>query len=83
MVRATSSNDVTQHAFVQQQIVNEFLFVLTIALINTRGDVQDGIPIANAVANVAFNKDNMVVSLGSSLITPGELLSSCRFGSAY
>ncbi|PFH47286.1 hypothetical protein AMATHDRAFT_152535 [Amanita thiersii Skay4041] len=29
---------------------------------------QDGIPFANAVANVAFNKDNKVVSFGSSFV---------------
>ena len=30
----------------------------------------DGIPVANAVANVAFNKDNKVVAFGSSFVTP-------------
>ncbi|KAJ7108331.1 Fungalysin metallopeptidase-domain-containing protein [Mycena epipterygia] len=30
----------------------------------------DGIPVANAVANVAFNKDDKVVSFGSSFIKP-------------
>ena len=31
---------------------------------------QNGIPIANAVANVAFNKANKVVSFGSSFVKP-------------
>ncbi len=30
--------------------------------------VQNGVPIANAVANVAFNKANQVVSFGSSFV---------------
>ncbi|KAI0075127.1 hypothetical protein K474DRAFT_1676603 [Panus rudis PR-1116 ss-1] len=30
----------------------------------------NGVPVANAVANVAFNKDNKVVSFGSSFIKP-------------
>ena len=34
---------------------------------------QDGVPLANAVANVAFNKDNKVVSFGSSFIKPSKL----------
>lgn len=31
---------------------------------------QDGIPFANAVANVAFNMDGKVASFGSSFVTP-------------
>ncbi len=37
--------------------------------------LQNGIPIANAVANVAFNKANKVVSFGSSFVKP---CASCR-----
>ena len=32
-----------------------------------------GIPISNAVANVAFNKNKKVTSFGSSFVTPCEL----------
>ena len=33
----------------------------------------NGVPFANAVANVAFNKDNKVVAFGSSFIKPSTL----------
>lgn len=36
-------------------------------------DLQHGIPVANAVANVAFNHDDKVVSFGSSFVTPCKL----------
>ena len=36
---------------------------------------QNGVPVANAVANVAFNKANKVVSFGSSFVKP---CASCR-----
>lgn len=36
--------------------------------------MQNGIPIANAVANVAFNKANQVVSFGSSFVNPSTPL---------
>ncbi|RDX50703.1 hypothetical protein OH76DRAFT_1348486 [Lentinus brumalis] len=54
--RTGFSSDITQHAFVRQQI--------------------NGIPIANAVANVAFNKDNKVVSFGSSFVKPSSIPST-------
>ncbi|KAJ7065817.1 Fungalysin metallopeptidase-domain-containing protein [Mycena amicta] len=38
--------------------------------------VIDGVPVANAVANVAFNKDDKVVALGSSFIEPTSVPSS-------
>ncbi|KAM5541576.1 hypothetical protein V8D89_004766 [Ganoderma adspersum] len=50
------TNDVVQHAFIQQQI--------------------SGIPVANAVANVVFNKANRVVSFGSSFVQPFGVPSS-------
>lgn len=34
--------------------------------------LQNGIPIANAAANVAFNQDNKVVAFGSSFVKPSE-----------
>ena len=33
---------------------------------------QNDVPVANAVANVTFNKANKVVSFGSSFVTPCE-----------
>jgi len=33
---------------------------------------QNGIPIANAAANVAFNQDNKVVAFGSSFVQPSK-----------
>ena len=36
---------------------------------------QDGVPVANAVANVAFNNDDKVVAFGSSFVQPSEYMS--------
>ncbi|KAH8107793.1 Fungalysin metallopeptidase-domain-containing protein [Cristinia sonorae] len=36
----------------------------------------NGVPVANAVANVAFNNDNKVVSFGSSFVKPNSVPSS-------
>ncbi|KAJ7097447.1 Fungalysin metallopeptidase-domain-containing protein [Mycena epipterygia] len=38
--------------------------------------VANGIPFANAVANVAFNSDDMVVAIGSSFVKPTKIASS-------
>jgi extracellular elastinolytic metalloproteinase len=35
--------------------------------------MQEDIPFANAVANVALNKDNKVVAFGSSFVQPSKL----------
>ncbi|KAI0641703.1 Fungalysin metallopeptidase-domain-containing protein [Trametes meyenii] len=56
VVKASSSNDVAHHAFVNQQI--------------------NGVPVANAVANVAFNSAKKVVSFGSSFVKPKSIPST-------
>ena len=45
--------------------------------------LQNGIPIANAVANVAFNKANKVVSFGSSFVKPCALRCTTGILSSY
>jgi hypothetical protein len=35
---------------------------------------QNGIPVANAVSNVAMNADDLVVAVGSSFVKPSTLL---------
>lgn len=69
--RTGFSSDVTQHAFVRQQIVSN-----SRCRVDRRGnsliDLQNGVPVANAVANVAFNKANKVVSFGSSFVKPSS-----------
>ena len=38
--------------------------------------MQNGVPVANAVANIAFNNANKVVSFGSSFVKPSMSRSS-------
>ncbi|KAJ7028244.1 Fungalysin metallopeptidase-domain-containing protein [Mycena alexandri] len=38
--------------------------------------MTDGIPVANAVANIAFNKNDKVVALGSSFVKPSSVAPS-------
>lgn len=65
--RTSFENDVAHHAYVTQQVVCDTRFTFCINAHYTIR-VQNGVTIANAVANVAFNKANEVVSFGSSFV---------------
>ncbi|PPQ72749.1 hypothetical protein CVT26_003029 [Gymnopilus dilepis] len=72
------SGDVSHHAFLTQTHVG----LASSFAIRQRPNSfltphpQDGIPFANAVANVAFNKNEKVVAFGSSFVKPKSIASS-------
>ena len=64
------SGEVAKHAFVKQTFVSASVMFYWNE--PSTWSSQNGIPVANAVANVAFNHDNKVVSFGSSFVKPSE-----------
>ena len=67
------SGEAAAHAYVRQQIVS-----VHHKLVDGNGRIlignQDGVPVANAVANVAFNHAGKVVAFGSSFVKPSKLV---------
>lgn len=72
--RSGFAGEVSKHAFVKQQVVsnNQFMccFLCLLSFL-----LKNGVPVANAVANVAFNDADKVVAFGSSFVkVPGKSL---------
>jgi extracellular elastinolytic metalloproteinase len=65
------AGDVASHAYAKQVIVSIALSPTCAIQIST---LQNNIPVANAVANVAFNTDDKVVAFGSSFVKPSTPL---------
>ncbi|KAH9013761.1 Fungalysin metallopeptidase-domain-containing protein [Lactarius hengduanensis] len=66
--RTSAKVEVAQHAFLKQQIVCR---TISFCSRDNLEDVrQNGVPVANAVANVAFSDDGKVLSFSSSFVKP-------------
>lgn len=68
------SGEAAAHAYVRQQIVSVHQRVAGGGKSNADRTYQDGVPVANAVANVAFNHAGKVVAFGSSFVKPCKCL---------
>lgn len=69
--KSSFSGEASTHAYLKQKIVS-----LTLSINGTRADLneclQNGIEVANAVANIALNNNNKLVSFGNNFVTPSE-----------
>ena len=63
--------DMTRDAFIKQQAV---CIIMCCSCVIWLMCLQNGVPFANAVANVAFNKDGKVASFGSSFVDTCRLI---------